>query len=198
VLSDPNTYQIAIQSMKDLNTSMGDLNTFFPRATTLPFLNFILSHARITGFFSPWTLEAHYNRAMPYQNVPFVINHELAHVAGHMREDEANFIAYLSARDSGHIDFEYSAVYIGLGYVLNALVRVVSTARYAELFNMLPEQVIRDLANARAFWQQFDGPVAEVQRQVNDAYLRINRVPDGVLSYGRIVDWMLAYYRNAP
>ena len=125
-----------------------------------------------------------------------MMTHELAHTAGHMREDEANFIAYLAARNSLCVDFNYSAVYSGIVYVLNALHRVVDRDTYSELFGKLPDQVRRDMAANRAFWQQFEGPVADAANRANDAYLRANRQEDGVQSYGRMVDLMLAYYRT--
>ena len=186
----------AQQSMHELNQLYGGLGTFFPRAKA-PIFSRGLSHLNIGGFFSPWTLEAHYNGEMPGQSIPFVINHELAHVAGHMREDEANFIAYLASRNSPNVDFQYSAVYIAIGYVLNDLQRSVNVDRYRELFAMLPEQLQRDYAAAREFWQNFQGRPAEVSTRANDAYLRANRQPDGVLSYGRMVELLLAYY-HAP
>ena len=52
------------------------------------------------------------------------------------------------------------------------------------------------MAADSAFWNQFDGPVAEVSNQVNDAYLKANSQEDGVRSYGRMVDLLLAMYRE--
>jgi len=195
VLRRENIHTYAQQSMHELNSLYGGLGTFFPRAKA-PMFSRALSHLNIGGFFSPWTLEAHYNGEMPGQSIPFIINHELAHVSGHMREDEANFIAYLASRNSQHVDFQYSAVYIAIGYVLSDLRRSVSSERYQELYEMLPAQLRRDFAAAREFWQNFQGRPAEISTRANDAYLRANRQPDGVLSYGRMVELLLAYYHS--
>ena len=188
-------YPRATRTMENLHNTYGGLVGFFPRAVS-PFFSAAMSHTRITGFFSPWTLEAHYNRQMPEQSIPFVILHELAHLSGYMQEDEANFIAYLAGRDSIYIDFQYSAVYNAISYTLRALRQVTTPEEYAELFSLLPEQIRRDLSFASSFWQQFQGRPAEVSQRVNDAYLRANRVFDGVMSYGRIVDLLLAYYNR--
>jgi len=189
-------YDYAIESMYNLNNRYGGLGTAFPRAKA-PFLSRIaLSNFNISGFFSPWTMEAHYNGDMPAAYIPFVINHELAHVAGHMREDEANFIAYLASRDSQQTDFQYSAVYMALNYTLNALQTSVSRERYIELYNLLPHQLRRDFAYSRAYWQAFEGRAADIATRTNDAYLRFNQQEDGVESYGRMLDLLLAYYRN--
>ena len=47
------------------------------------------------------------------------------------------------------------------------------------------------------FWDRFDGKVAEASTQLNDRYLKANNQEDGVRSYGRMVDLMLAYYRDS-
>ena len=196
VLGRVGLYDYASLSMDELNNLYGGLGWYFPRAKAPILSRLLLSNLNIGGFFSPWTLEAHYNGDMPATSIPFVINHELAHVSGHMREDEANFIAYLASRNSQNVDFQYSAVYTALNYILNALRRVVSSEEYSELFAKLPEQVKRDFAYAWAYWQTFQGPVADMQVRINDAYLRLNQQEDGVQSYGRMVDLLLAYYRN--
>ena len=74
--------------------------------------------------------------------------------------------------------------------------RAVSPERYRELRELLPEQVNRDFAGAREFWQEFQGRPAEMATRANDTYLRLNQQPDGVLSYGRMVQLLLAYYRE--
>ena len=43
-------------------------------------------------------------------------------------------------------------------------------------------------------WQRYEGKVAEVSESVNNTYLVIQGAPDGVRSYGRVVDLMLAWY----
>ena len=51
--------------------------------------------------------------------------------------------------------------------------------------------VIDDLEENSAFWDRYEGEVAEVQEKVNDAYLKANGQVHGVQSYGRVVDLML-------
>lgn len=195
LLTHKNLYPRAQQAMQDLHQLHGGLVSYFPRPKA-PLLSRQLSYLRTAGFFAPWTLEAHYNSDIPGQSIPFTINHELAHLAGHMREDEANFIAYLASRNTADIDFQYSATYIALSYTLNALHRVIEPEQYRQLFALLPSQLQQDFAAASAYWQSFQGPAAEVATRSNDLYLRFNRQHDGVQSYGRMVDLLLAYYRS--
>jgi hypothetical protein len=52
--------------------------------------------------------------------------------------------------------------------------------------------VRRDLNNYSDYWDQFKGPVAEASTTVNNNYLKSNKQADGVNSYGRMVDLLLA------
>ena len=45
------------------------------------------------------------------------------------------------------------------------------------------------------FWDKYEGKVAETATKINDTYLKLNEQEEGVKSYGRVVDLMLAYYR---
>ncbi len=56
--------------------------------------------------------------------------------------------------------------------------------------------VRRDLVAQKAFWVPYQGKTNEVSNKVNDAYLKSNRQTDGVASYGRMVDWVIAYHLN--
>ena len=47
-----------------------------------------------------------------------------------------------------------------------------------------------------AYWDKYEGKVAEVADKVNDNYLKANGQSDGIKSYGRMVDLMVAYYRR--
>ena len=53
---------------------------------------------------------------------------------------------------------------------------------------------LKDLQENNDYWDQYEGKVAEVSNQVNDTYLKINDQKDGVQSYGRVVDLMLAMF----
>ena len=153
-----------------------------------------LSIMRVGGIYIPFTFEATVNADMPHFNIPFTMMHELAHFQGFMREDEANFIAYLAAREMDDPIFQYSGVVQALMYTSIALFPVAPEL-HRELSGEISPAILRDFAHNRAYWMQFEGPVAQAAATVNNAYLRHNRQYDGVLSYGRMVDLLLADFR---
>jgi len=157
-------------------------------------LSELMSWFDIGGVYFPFTFEANVNVHMPDHNIPATMMHELAHFKGFMREDEANFIAYVTGRESGHPDFVYSANLMAMIYTTNALFRV-DRDTFWELMEELSPAVQRDLAYSRAYWSRFEGPAAQVTNVVNNVYLRANNQPSGVRSYGQMVDLLLAEWR---
>jgi len=154
-----------------------------------------MSQIQITGVFFPLTFEANINREAPEYTIPATMCHELAHLRGFMREDEANFIGYLACRCSDNSDFQYSGVMLALVYSMNSLYGSDPEA-YFPLVQMYSQGVAADFQYNNRYWQQFEGPVAEVSNIINDSYLKANFQNDGVQSYGRMVDLLLADYRK--
>ena len=131
---------------------------------------------------------------MPDYDIPFTTCHELSHLKGFMREDEANFIGWLACVRSEEAYFNYSGWIAAYIYAGNALAKY-DRETHAMLAASLYPKVRTDLHAGSAFWAQYEGPVAETHDKVNDTYLKFNHQSDGVESYGRMVDLLLADFR---
>lgn len=186
----------AQDAMKAAAVTYGELEGYYPKAKAIR-NSWILSYQQLTGIYSPFTIEANYNGDMPDYSKPSTICHELSHLKGFMREDEANFIAYLACRASEDWDFRYSGSMMAYVYSTNALYRE-NKELYREIRAELCEQANRDLQLYSAFWDAYEGKVAEVSDKVNDTYLKANAQVEGTKSYGRMVDLLLALRRSAP
>lgn len=156
----------------------------------------LMSDAGIAGMFFPFTMESNINDDIPLFTLPSTMAHELAHQCGFMREDEANFIAYLTCKQSDDPLMRYSGLYLAFSHSLSALWRVDPQAASA-LRASLPEAVQRDIEGNARFWAQHEGAVSDASQAMNDAYLKANNQADGVSSYGRMVDLLLAEQRAA-
>ncbi len=154
------------------------------------------SYTGIGGVFFPFTAEPNVNTNMPHFMLASTTTHEMAHQRGFAREDEANYIAYLTSTLHPDPDFQYSGVMLALTYTMNSLYRF-SPEIWSEIRNMYSEGVIRDLIGWQEYRARYEGPVKEISTKVNDTYLMANRQEDGVHSYGRMVDLMLAEFRAA-
>lgn len=184
----------SVRAMRGAGKKFPVLGGFYPEPKEV-WISWILSVQQLCGIYSPFTIEANYNKYMPGYNIPHTMCHELSHLKGFMREDEANFIGYLACVESERQAFRYSGYLTGWVYAGNALARVDGES-YADLRARLCEQAREDLRENNAFWDKYEGKVAEVANQMNDVYLKVNDQSDGVQSYGRMVDLMLGYYQK--
>lgn len=184
----------AVKAMEGLGENYACLSGSYPQPKGLMF-SWILSVQKLTGIYSPFTIEANYNTDMTDYNIPFTACHELAHLRGFMQEEEANFIGFLAGVCSENSDFQYSSYLMGWIYCTNALYETDEDI-YRQIRQELSGEVSADLEANSRFWEQYDSPVAEVADQVNDSYLKANGQEDGVASYDRIVELILSYYRR--
>lgn len=150
------------------------------------------SQMQITGIFSPFTMEANVNKDVPDYQIPFTMCHELTHLRGYMREDEANFIAYIACMKSDDFMVQYSGVYMAFAYAGDELYKK-DPVKYTNVYRTLSEEVKADLEYSTEYWSQFQGTAAQLAQEVNDAYLKANEQTEGTQSYGRMVDLLLAY-----
>lgn len=181
----------AVQAMTDLAKEYPDLKGYYPHPKPVC-VSEILSYQHLSGVYSPFTVEANYNADMVDYNIPFTLCHELSHLRGFMQEEEANFIAFLACIGSENRDFEYSGYLTGWVYCMNAL-RRADAKEWQKVREGLDETAEADLRENSRFWDRYDGAVAEVSDKVNDTYLKANGQSEGVQSYGRMVDLIIAY-----
>jgi hypothetical protein len=155
----------------------------------------LLSRLGISGMYMPFTGEANVNMTVPDPDLPFTAAHEVAHQRGFAREDEANYLGALACRMHPDQDFRYSGTAAAAAYVLGAL-HERDRAAAGGLAAARSAAVKRD-ADALAAWvARYRGPVMDLSRRVNDTYLRTLGQREGVRSYGRMVDLLIAERRR--
>lgn len=154
-----------------------------------------MSYTGITGIYFPFTAEANVNVHIPYVSIPSTATHEMAHQRGFAREDEANYIAYLACKLHPDVDFQYSGYLLALIHSMNALYSSDIEAYY-ELNNRYSPELKKDLIAMNEYWKRFEGPIEKASNKVNNTYLKSNNQKDGIKSYGRMVDLLIAEYRE--
>ena len=159
-------------------------------------LSRLLSYIHYTGFFFPYTAEANLNADSPVCLLPSTIAHELAHLRGVAREDEANFCAVVACMESGDDEYRYSGALLAYIYLGNALYSADYDA-WHEVYSSLSEAVRADLTANNAYWKQFETPAADVSEKVYESFLQTYGDDRGMQSYGACVDLLTVYYLNA-
>lgn len=155
----------------------------------------LMSYTGITGFYFPYTAEANINISAPSLSIPATVCHEMAHQRGFAREDEANFIAYLTCLYHPGRDFQYSGTILALLEASNAL-STQDMEAYKKLTLNYSEEIKLDLNNLYTYWSNHEGFISDVSNKINDSYLKSNNQTEGVRSYGQMVDLLLAEYRQ--
>ncbi len=169
------------------------LNGYLAQAKPLS-TSYVFSCFETTGVYSPFTVEANVNIDVLDYSIPATMAHEMAHTSGFMREDEANYIAYMVCTGSSDPRIVYSGLSLAFSYSVNKLYEV-NTTYYYEVWDEVSENVLDDRRENSKYWQQFAGTtLAQVGNDVNDAYLKANDQDDGTKSYGRMVDLLLSTY----
>ena len=160
----------------------------------------LMSRMHITGVYSFFTGEANVNVGFPDYSVVYAAAHEMAHLMGVGREDEANFVAFLVCIHSGDDYIRYSGLANMSEYIGGALYRANSD-KYIEAMAAMPEVVINERAAYSKFFDKYrDTQISQVASAVNNTYLKAQGQEEGVKSYGLVVDFAVAYllevYKN--
>ncbi len=171
------------------------LGGYYRSLKPVTFSNF-MSRMEIYGIFWPFTMEANVNVDAADYSIPATMGHELAHLRGFMREDEANFIGYLVCRESDNLKFQYSGIMLALTYAGNQLYEE-DPALLQSVRKHYNAEMVADIRDEYYYWKQFeDTAISTISNTMNDNYLKANNQSDGVKSYGRMVDLLLAEYRK--
>ncbi len=164
----------------------------FPKAKPL-LSSALFSKMGISGVYNMLFSEANVNVDEPKLLLSSHACHELAHMAGFARENEANFLAFLASRYSSDLHVRYSGTVMALIHAENALYER-DREIYYEVREIFSDSLERDLIDHYNYWHAQEGPVREALEEVNDAYLKSQGEESGIASYGEMVDLLLAFY----
>jgi hypothetical protein len=159
-----------------------------------PWISPMLARLGLLGVYSPFTAEANIVRGMPAMRVPFSMAHEKAHQRGIAIEAEASFLGFLVCSLSPDPLARYAAASFAQAQLVGALPQRERRRLAAE---RLPG-VVRDLRDLEEYRRRNESVAGTVQSAVNDRYLRANRVPGGIQSYGRSAFLLILYTRQHP
>lgn len=157
------------------------------------FFSKVMSYLDFTGFFFPITGEANVNMDFPPSLFASTVAHEISHQRGVAKEQEANFVSVLACLESAEADYVYSAALLAYTHLGNALYSADYTA-WQGIYRSLNEDVLRDFAANRSYWQRFETPVQTVSNTVYEGFLHSYDQHLGLKSYGACVDLLVNYY----
>lgn len=156
----------------------------------------LMTLGSIAGVYSPFTGEPNVNVHAIELLQPFVACHEVAHLRGYAREDEANFIAWFVGSRSPDPTIAYSCELMAYRSTMHQL-RHADDIAWMCLSVQVPGEVLADDLAIDRFWdgqpKAISHVLTAVTRASNDLYLKSSGHAGGVHSYGRMVDLLIAY-----
>lgn len=194
--------QEAKKQMNRLSSTYPALRGYYPDPKPLDTSDFF-SQQYIMGYYFPFSMEANYNNIMCEINMPVTMCHELSHLKGFIREDEANFIAYLACVDSEDDFFRYSAYLSVINYIDSDFYKAIDKNGKVYLSHpAINGQVISDKSFlTEETWKKVEETAlidTETVKSASDTFMEttlvLNGVEDGKISYSRVVDLLLQYY----
>lgn len=182
----------AREEMKALSKRYPSLKGYYPDPKPLV-VSELLSYQQVSGIYSPFTVEANYNNDMPEYLKPYTICHELSHLKGVMREEEANYVAFLACMDSDDPVFKYSGLMHAYTKCMSELSNY-DAEEYKTIRSQLNEGSNADIVSKYEFWERYEGKIATLSNKMNDAYLKANSQTAGVDSYNQVTGLIVTYF----
>ena len=201
-----NTYSEMTFSYSDMNKKLNEayqtLSEQYPSfqelyTNTKPvMLSEPWTYTHISGMYTFFTGEANVNVNYPDFVMVSSAAHEMAHQRGIGKEDEANFVAFLVCSLSDDPYIRYS----GYMDVLNDVLIKLSSADselYKKVREYMPRELNEEFTAYSVFFDKYrENVAATVSTTVNNAYISSHNQPQGVMSYGLVVDLVAAYMLN--
>ena len=151
-----------------------------------------MSYLGITGIYTYYTGEANVNTSYPAYVTVFTAAHEMCHQRGILRENEANFVAYLITSTSDDPSLRYSAAMEMYEYFASALYRT-NKDLYYEIHAFLSPLAREDMRAASLVTKKYgDTFIEDISDWINNLYLESSG-SGGIVSYSRVVHLVLAY-----
>lgn len=146
----------------------------------------------VAGIYNPFTGEGNVSTALTPPQIPFTMAHEMSHGYGFGDEGTCNFLALLTCISSSDPYIRYSGRFAWWSYLSREL-RKVAPYSYQQVTKRLDPKVRKDLIARINNSRKYAGRASRVGNKVNDQYLKLQGVKEGVQSYNRIVLMVLAW-----
>lgn len=167
------------KEFEKLSNNSSYFSTYTPRVKKLTFSP-IFSELHITGVSWAITGESSINAQIAPCELPFVMAHEIAHLKGVYRENDANLVALYICINSEDDYLRYSGYHSGI-YALMDAYNTTFSKSYAEKYP-LSRDIYLEYNSVNEFWNNHD-LLKKIGEFYNDLFLKINGNSDGINDY---------------
>lgn len=152
----------------------------------------LLSYMGFSGYLNPIFGEAQVNQKVPKVNLPAISCHEVAHQLGIGFENEANFIGFLAGTKSDDLYFNYSSYLKAFRFCVAGL-NFMDSDKANKIIEKIPIGIMKNSKESEEFWMSYKNKLEPFFKIFYDGYLKVNQQKEGMKTYSRMVDILIAY-----
>lgn len=194
------SYNECKAALRNISDRFTCLSGYYPSPKEIYYSD-IMTQQYLAGIYFPFSMEANYNKLMYISNMPSTICHELSHLKGYIRENEANYLSFVACIESDNEFLQYSG-YLSVFYYL--LDDIETYATEEEKTNMhkidkrayddtifVKEEVFNEIEE-KSFVST--DTLSDATDKFIDSNLKINGVTSGMDNYNEVVRLLIFYY----
>ncbi len=191
---------LASDAFSDITDQFPELNGYCPPPKIM-IASTLMTQLDLQGVYFPFSLEGNYNAYLSPARVPCTAFHELTHIKGFIREDEATFLSCIACMVSDSPEVQYSGYITAMNYTFGECRKYANEEQIYSLCSKLTMQVALDNYFVSEEHMKKAEESVIPKETVNKAgetametTLKVNGVKDGKNSYNRMVELLLIWY----
>lgn len=190
---DPEILELEIRSFySDVVASYGYTTLHRWQHVKRPIFNPLFSAVTVKGFFGAFFCECHVNRSLLEHEYPYVVAHEMGHLAGITSEAEACYWGFEYCRRSVNAAVRYSGYLAVFPDVLSNARYLLSKDEYGTFIDSICDKAKADFSAYREYWSGKKLKwIESTQRRYYNLFLRSNGVSEGIKDYYGVVGMII-------
>lgn len=194
------SYNECKAALRNISDRFTCLSGYYPSPKEIYYSD-IMTQQYLAGIYFPFSMEANYNKLMYISNMPSTICHELSHLKGYIRENEANYLSFVACIESDNEFIQYSGYLSVFYYLLDDIETYATEEEKANMHEIdkrayddtifVKEEVFNEIEEKSLVSTD---TLSDATDKFIDSNLKINGVSSGMDNYNEVVRLLIFYY----
>lgn len=194
------SYNECKAALRNISDRFTCLSGYYPSPKEIYYSD-IMTQQYLAGIYFPFSMEANYNKLMYISNMPSTICHELSHLKGYIRENEANYLSFVACIESDNEFIQYSGYLSVFYYLLDDIETYAIEEEKANMHKIdkrayddtifVKEEVFNEIEEKSLVSTD---TLSDATDKFIDSNLKINGVSSGMDNYNEVVRLLIFYY----
>lgn len=194
------SYNECKAALRNISDRFTCLSGYYPSPKEIYYSD-IMTQQYLAGIYFPFSMEANYNKLMYISNMPSTICHELSHLKGYIRENEANYLSFVACIESDNEFLQYSG-YLSVFYYLLDDIETYATEEEKTNMHKIDKRAYDDTIFVKEdVFNEIEekslvstDTLSDATDKFIDSNLKINGVSSGMDNYNEVVRLLIFYY----